>query len=50
MIKYEFEVGGIAYRGYMQHPAEMTRYWSVADTVAVLYDPEDPSGSCIVYR
>jgi hypothetical protein len=50
MIKYEFEVGGIAYRGYMQHPAEMTRYWSVSDTVPILYDPEDPNGSCIVYR
>jgi hypothetical protein len=50
MIKYEFEVGGIAYRGYMQQPGEMARYWSVSDTVAILYDPEDPSGSCIVYR
>jgi serine/threonine protein kinase len=50
MIKYEFEVGGISYRGYMQQPGEMARYWSVSDTVAILYDPEDPSGSCIVYR
>jgi serine/threonine protein kinase len=50
MIKYDFEVGGTAYRGYMQQPAEMARYWGVSDTVAILYDAEDPSGSCIVYR
>jgi hypothetical protein len=50
MIKYEFEVGGISYRGYMQQPREMARYWSVSDTVPILYDPEDPSRSCIVYR
>lgn len=50
MVKYEFEAGGIPYLGYMQHPVEMARYWSVADAVSVLYDPEDPSRSCIVYR
>lgn len=49
-IKYEFEVGGASYVGYAQYAQEMTRYWSAADTVAVLYDPEDPSRSCIVYR
>jgi hypothetical protein len=49
-IKYEFEVGGVNYVGYVQYAQEMTRYWSAADTVAVLYDPEDPSRSCIVYR
>ena len=49
-IKYDFEVGGTSYRGYMQQPREMTRYWSDADAVSVLYDPEDPSRSCIVYR
>jgi hypothetical protein len=26
------------------------RYWSVADAVSILYDPEDPGRSCIVYR
>jgi hypothetical protein len=49
-IKYEFEAGGIHYVGYAQYAREMTRYWSAADTVAVLYAPEDPSRSCIVYR
>jgi serine/threonine protein kinase len=50
MIKCEFEVGGISYRSYMQQPGEMARYWSTSDTVPILYDPEDPSRSCIVYR
>lgn len=50
MIKYEFAVGGRSYVSYMQHPQEMTRYWSAGDVVGVLYDPEDPSRSCIVYR
>jgi hypothetical protein len=50
MVKYEFEVGGISRLGYMQHPREMARYWSVSDSVPVLYDPEDPGRSCIVYR
>lgn len=49
-VRYEFEVEGIIYRGYMQQPGEMARYWSVSDAVPILYDPEDPSGSCIVYR
>jgi hypothetical protein len=49
-IKYEFEVGGAYYVGYAQYAQEMTRYWSAADTVAVLFDPDDPSRSCVVYR
>ncbi|MBX3147738.1 MAG: protein kinase [Gemmatimonadales bacterium] len=49
-IKYEFEVDGATYRGYMRQPREMARYWIASDTVAVLYDPDDPSQSCIVYR
>jgi serine/threonine protein kinase len=50
LIKYEFEVGGLSYTSYMQLAQEMSRYWSVDDTVGVLYDREDPSRSCIVYR
>ena len=50
MVKYEFEAGGASYHGYMQYPGEMTRYWSASEAVTVLYDPEDPSRSCIVYR
>lgn len=50
IFQYEFDVAGVTYRGYMQQPREMARYWSVSDTVPILYDPEDPSASCIVYR
>lgn len=50
LIKYEFEVGGVSYVDHMHHPTEMTRYWSASDTVSILYDPGDPSRSCIVYR
>ena len=49
-IKYEFEAANAVYVGYMQYAQEMTRYWSAGDSVAVLYDPGDPSRSCIVYR
>lgn len=49
-VKYDFEVGGVSYRGYMRQPGEMVRYWSASDAVPVLYDPEDPTRSCIVYR
>jgi hypothetical protein len=50
MTRYDFEVGGVSYRGYMQQPGEMARYWSISDTVSILHDAEDPSRSCIVYR
>ncbi|MGH7636252.1 MAG: serine/threonine-protein kinase [Gemmatimonadaceae bacterium] len=50
MIRYEFEVGGIPLQGYFEQPGEMSRYWSAGDAVAVLYDREDPSRSCIVHR
>lgn len=49
-VKYDFEVGGTSYRGYMRQPGEMARYWSESDLVPILYDPEDPTRSCIVYR
>jgi hypothetical protein len=50
MVTYEYEVGGVSYRSYMQHAQEMARYWSVSDSVSVLYDHADPTRSCIVYR
>jgi serine/threonine protein kinase len=50
MIRYEFEVGGVTYRDFMQHPGEMARYWSAGDPVAVLSHPQDPTRSCMVYR
>lgn len=50
LIKYEFEVDGVLYRGYMNYPQEVGRYWGVSDAVSVLYDPVDPRQSCLVYR
>lgn len=49
-VKYEFEAGGITHVGFTEYPQEMARYWSTADVVSVLYDPADPSRSCVVYR
>lgn len=49
-VKYDFEVRDGYCLGYAQLAQEMARYWSAGDHVAVLFDPEDPSRSCIVYR
>ncbi|MHB1327184.1 MAG: serine/threonine protein kinase [Gemmatimonadales bacterium] len=48
--KYEFDADGVMHRGYMRLPGEMARYWSASEPVPILYDPDDPSRSCIVYR
>lgn len=49
-VKYEFEVGGRSYVGFMEYPREIGLYWSAGDVVAVLYDSQNPSRSCVVYR
>ena len=49
-FKYEFDVGEASYVAYIEYAAEMVKYWSEGDTVPVLYDPEDPSRCCFVYR
>jgi hypothetical protein len=36
MIRYEYEVGGINFVGYMPQPREIAGDWSVSDTVSVL--------------
>ena len=48
--KYEFDVGESSYVAYMDYSAEMVKYWSEGDVVPVLYDPDDPSRCCFVYR
>lgn len=48
--KYEFDVGESAYMAYMEYAQEMSRFWSEGDRVPVLYDPQDPSRCCFVYR
>ena len=47
---FEFEVGDVTYRGFTEYATAMRRYWSEGDTVAVLYDPENPSRCCFVHR
>jgi hypothetical protein len=49
-IAYEFDVDGATYRGFMEYSAAIRRYWSEGDNVAVLYDPADPTHSCVVFR
>ena len=48
--KYAFDVGESSYVAYIDYAAEMVKYWSEGDTVPVLYDAEDPSRCCFVYR
>ncbi len=49
-FKYEFAVGDSSYVAFMDYAQEMRRYWGSGDTVPVLYDPQDPSRCCFVYR
>jgi serine/threonine protein kinase len=49
-FRFEFEVGDTSYLAFMDCAGEMENYWAQGDTVPVLYDPEDPSISCFVYR
>ncbi len=49
-FKYEFEVQGSAYIAFMQYTEEMTRFWGEGDIVPVLYDRDDPTQCCFVYR
>ncbi|HEX6927526.1 MAG TPA: serine/threonine-protein kinase [Longimicrobiaceae bacterium] len=50
VVRYEFEADGVYHVGSMRCAQEMTRYWGPGDVVSVLYDPEEPTRSCIVYR
>jgi len=49
-IAYEFDVSGATYRDFMEYGSAIRRFWSEGDNVAVLYDPEDPTESCVVFR
>ena len=49
-FKYAYEVDGVRYHGFMLYAANLVRYLSEGDPVAVLYDREDPSQSCFVFR
>lgn len=49
-IGYEYEVHGQVFRAFIDYAVKLKRYWAIGDLVAVLYDPEDPVVSCIVFR
>jgi hypothetical protein len=38
------------FRAFIDYAVKVKRYWAVGDRVAVLYDPEDPVRSCVVFR
>lgn len=49
-VKYGYAVDEIEYRGFMQMPVKLARYWSEGDPVTVLYDAKEPTESCFVFR
>jgi hypothetical protein len=48
--KYAFDVGDTSYVAFIEYAQEMSRFWGQGDTVPVLYDPDDPTRCCFVYR
>jgi hypothetical protein len=49
-FKYEFDVGEVSYLAFMEYAQEMANFWGPGDNVPVLYDQDDPSSCCFVYR
>jgi hypothetical protein len=49
-VKFGYEAEGVEYRGFMQLPVKLARYWGEGDPVTVLYDAADPTESCFVFR
>ena len=49
-VKYGYELDELEYRGFMQMPIKLARYWSEGDPITVLYDANDPTESCFVFR
>lgn len=49
-FRFEYEVDGAVYSAVIEYALEMASYWREGDTVPVLYDPEDPTKACFVYR
>jgi hypothetical protein len=48
--KFAFDVGDTSYVAFIDYAQEMAKFWDQGDTVPVLYDPEDPTRCCFVYR
>ena len=49
-FKFEFEAEGVTYVAFIDYAYEMARHWDHGDAVPVLYDPDDPTRCCFVYR
>ncbi len=49
-VKFAYVVNGTEYRGFISYPIRFARYWSEGDPVAVLYNEDNPSESCFVFR
>lgn len=49
-FRFEYEVDGSVYSAVIEYALEMASYWREGDTVPVLYDAEDPTRACFVYR
>jgi hypothetical protein len=49
-LSYEYMVGETKYRSFINFPVNFAKYYTAGDRVAVLYLPDDPSRSCVVFR
>ncbi len=50
-VKYGYVIDEVEYRGFMQLPTSpLARYWGEGDPITVLYDADDPTESCFVFR
>lgn len=49
LFRYDYVVDGRHYRGATPYPKQFGRYLGAGDRVGVLYDPEQPEHSCLVF-
>lgn len=49
-FRFEFEADRAVYSAVIDYAYQMASYWQEGDTVPVLYDPNDPTSACFVYR
>ena len=49
LVKFEFELDNLIYRGITEYSDKWRRYWSEGAIVAVLYNPENPTQNCIIH-
>jgi len=49
-FRYEFDAAGARHLGFIKYATELAQFWGKGDTVPVLYDPDDPTRNCFLYR